>query len=474
MGKTVKKQSGQGIFDTLRSLQFGIVTLAAIAIAAMAGTIIPQGQPWEFYHDHYNPVIVFLIEVFRLDNTYGSPLFLGLMGIFGLNLVLCTVKRFPGSLKAAFRPNFSLSRERLEQMPISFVLPNVTLIQAEASLKNEGFHVKKTGDHSLFCQKGQIGHLGSTIVHLSLLLLLAGGMASLISGKRGRIVLYPGESSSLAELPGGNKIPLGFTLRLNRFEVEYYKDFADRPKSFTSSVTVTPRAGSPFQKDIRVNHPLMLNGFTIYQSSFGVSDNQDVPAANDTARVEIRLRGAPESMPPIAVTDMTPGGIYPVPGFEDTLQVRLLELHRNFRIDGSPEETNPAVKLDVLVRGESRWTVYAFQKYPGLNMPMHQDILFQFGMIGLRSGESGGTTAGQTEYYTVLGAVRDRGIPLMWSGAVIMMIGLFVSFYIRPRRLWAIEDNGGVVIGAHARGEADAFRDSLARAIRKEKTEIRK
>lgn len=459
-----------GIFETLRSLQFGIVVLVSVAAVAVLGTLIPQGQPLEFYREHMNPVTVFFVEVFRLDDTYGSPLFLGLLGLFGLNLVLCTLNRFPAVIRAAFRPNQTPGRSEIERMPAHIAVTGISLENTHNAFKNSGFHLKRLGNSRLFGEKGRMGYLGSTIVHLSLLLFLIGGMVSLVTGTRGQVVLQRGESTSLAVLPNGAKIPLGFTVRLDRFTVAFYDDWPDRPKSFTSSVTVTRRDGSTFQKDIMVNHPLMLNGVTMYQSSFGASDEmRPADAANDTAVVEIRLRDTPEDIPPVVILEMVRGETYPVPGFGDSILVRLAELHRNFRMGASEEGENPAVKLDVLVGGEVRWSVYAFRKYPGLNMPMHKDIDFSFVMRDLRAG--GFHQAGAPpEFYTVLGMVRDRGITLVGAGAVLMMLGLLLSFSIRPRRLWALEEDGTVFVGGQVKGDRGTFREYIENVIRKTET----
>lgn len=458
-----------GLLDTLRSLQFGLVVLIAIAIVAIIGTLIPQGQPPEFYEEHFSPLISLPIQIFRLDAAYGSPLFLGLLGLFGLNLIFCTLHRFPVLLRNAFRPNPAPERSELEQYPVMVSSRSASFDALHGAFERSGFPLKRIGNSRLFGQKGRLGYFGPTLVHLSLLLFLAGGMASLVTGKRGDVVLHRGESTALAVLPSGAKIPLGFTVQLDSFQVAYYDNFPDRPKSFTSSVTVTRRDGSTFKKEIRVNHPLMLNGFTVYQSSFGGSDDTDpmraVAASNDSAVVEIRLMGAPAKMPPIITLDMTRDGVYQVPGFGDSISVRLSELQRNFRMGGQEEGENPAVKLDVLVRGQERWSVYAFKNYPGLNMPVQKDIPFSFVMRDLRTGGAPATEAAP-EYYTVLGAVRDRGIGLMAAGAACMMLGMFLSFYIRPRRLWVLEENGNIIVGGQVKGDSGPFREYVGSIVK--------
>ena len=39
--------------------------------------------------------------------------------------------------------------------------------------------------------------------------------------------------------------------------------------------------------------------------------------------------------------------------------------------------------------------------------------------------------------YTGLQVAKDPGIPIVYSGSALVMLGLFLSFYIFPRRIWA-------------------------------------
>src|SRR3546814_11604154 len=61
--------------------------------------------------------------------------------------------------------------------------------------------------------------------------------------------------------------PLPFTLKLNKFLVDYYS--TGMPSSFKSEVEVTdPDTGKSFSQTIEVNEPLRYKGVTVYQSSF--------------------------------------------------------------------------------------------------------------------------------------------------------------------------------------------------------------
>ena len=119
-----------------------------------------------------------------------------------------------------------------------------------------------------------------------------------------------------------------------------------------------------FDADIRVNHPLMHNGFTIYQSSYGLSEwARPYPAGDDTALVEVTLTGTPDEMPPVATFDMVMDEYYFIPGFGDSIKISLAELHRDFeRIQSVSGEPNPAVKINVIVHNKIRF----IERQPGI------------------------------------------------------------------------------------------------------------
>lgn len=466
---TNQKPDNKGLVKTLSSLQFGIVILITIALVAVIGTLIPQGRPFEFYSENYNRIIFSVVSIFRFDRTYSSPLFIGLLGLFGINLILCSVIKFPRLLLSIFRPNIIADRKTVQAKQIHVELQAHSMEEVRRTFSGSGFQLRVIDENHLFGEKWKIGYLGATIVHVSLLVLLAGGVVSLLTGVRGHIKLEKGETASALVLPDGSEIPLGFSVRLDEFNVSFYESHPGRPKSYTSSVTVTDGNGTVSNKDIQVNHPLMLNGFNIYQSSYGLSEQEmQASAENDTARVEISLKGAPEGMPPITTVDMVKGGEFLVPGFGDSIKVVLTELFRDFRsANSSVNIDSPAVELDIRVNDESRWHIFAFRNFPGLNMPVYDDIDLAFAMIDLKVNADTSGHSGDRDYYTVLGVVRDKGVPVMFAGAFLMMAGLFISFYVRPKRLWVLEENGTIHIGAVTKGDPDQFRHFISKTVKK-------
>lgn len=104
-------------------------------------------------------------------------------------------------------------------------------------------------------------HAGVLVAHGGILLLLAGIML--------------GNNLTVAvdqvELPQGDRVheqALPFDLRLNRFVPEFYPG-TSKPKSYESQVTVFPETGGQYDAVIRMNEPLRLSGWTLYQMSWG-------------------------------------------------------------------------------------------------------------------------------------------------------------------------------------------------------------
>lgn len=104
-------------------------------------------------------------------------------------------------------------------------------------------------------------NMGVLVAHAGILLLLAGVM---LGG-------HMTKALDALELPQGERIHdqmLPFDLRLNRFLPEYYPG-TTKPKSYESQITIFPESGGQYDAVIRMNEPLRVAGWTLYQMSWG-------------------------------------------------------------------------------------------------------------------------------------------------------------------------------------------------------------
>lgn len=202
----------------LTGLEAFATILGALALAGILGTLVLQGQPASFYRSSWGPLAGPLLAL-RVDDTFHSLWFAGMAGVFAGSVVLSAAQRWPPSLRTL------------------------------------GFHLS----------------------HLGLLLALAGGAASSALAIRGRIELRAGESVGevrvLAPDGGARLVPLGFELRLDRFDVERYGT-PSRPgevRAFRSTVSALGPRGVQ-GASVAVNSPFRHGGWSFYQVSFDPQD----------------------------------------------------------------------------------------------------------------------------------------------------------------------------------------------------------
>ena len=110
------------------------------------------------------------------------------------------------------------------------------------------------------------------------------GAMAMIDGDK-MDTLYLG--STLTERVG--KLP--FTVRLDKFTVERYDDGPIR--EYRSSITILEPGKAPRSEDVRVNHPVYIHGYHIYQMSWGESTDHFGRPVTYTVLQFIRDPGLP-------------------------------------------------------------------------------------------------------------------------------------------------------------------------------------
>jgi hypothetical protein len=156
--------------ETMSGFRFTSTLLVALAIFAVLGTLVLQGKPAAFYAQRYGAFAPFILGL-RLDDVFHGLPFAGLMALFGAAVVASATLRWP------------------------------------LKLRNAGFFV----------------------CHLGLITSLAGAAASASLSIRGRIDLHAGGETAThvrvtkAGLDVGAFAPLGFELKLDRFDLVNYE-----------------------------------------------------------------------------------------------------------------------------------------------------------------------------------------------------------------------------------------------------------
>jgi len=195
------------------SLKSTLLLVFLLVSLLVIGTLIPQGLPWEKYKQIFSPKTLSLLKALGFTDIYRSYPFLIVSALLGLNILLCTFIRI--------------------------------------GLPKRGMPLKKWGTY---------------LIHLSLLIVLGGGIVTGSFGFKGYMEIEKGESSRVL-ISGGRAFKLPFSVKCEDFQIRYWPN--GTPREFLSRLSFWKNGKLIEVKELRVNHPIKFEGLSFYQSHYG-------------------------------------------------------------------------------------------------------------------------------------------------------------------------------------------------------------
>jgi len=220
------------VFRFLSSLRLTLALLLGLALVSVAGTLQPAADG-------------------RYELFYQSPAFRLLLSLLAINLAVCTVKTIHRNLRERSGQMELLRTDQVFACAMRYVLPrNAAVESLGRELGRQGYRVWRDGER-LLARRGVAGRWGSTLVHISVLVIMLGALTAQL-GFVGTIPLYVGDKSAVYfDWSRQQDLPLGFEFRLDFFEPLYYpielKFAAVDPKSRETMQTFTAREGESVQ-----------------------------------------------------------------------------------------------------------------------------------------------------------------------------------------------------------------------------------
>jgi len=397
------------IWRFFSSVRLAVFLLITLAITSIIGTVIPQGETLQFYLETFGPNFFRIIKALHLYDTYHSWWYLTLLGLFSINLIICTLRRLPFTLKLCRRDSLSLDSERLLKMPFKKdwetkkELDNDSTQSIISAFKKVGGKSRERdgvdGGRLFLAERGKWSYWGVYALHGSILIIFIGALVGLFLGFKGSVMLPEGETIDyIVNRQTGKRISLGFSVRCNRFNIAFYDNGA--PKEYRSDLTVLNDDKEVFHKSIVVNDPMKYKGITFYQASYRAIPEVTVQVSNsDNMQRSLTISAFQKTIWP-----------------EEQLSFSLIQYQPN--VHG-----RPAAQIWI---ADNEGRAGNFWLLEGREREFKQSgNLYKMSL----------STAKQ-RYLTGLQVKKDPGVWIVWLGCTVLIAGFSVVFWVPHRRLW--------------------------------------
>ena len=350
----------------LSSMSGAVWILVVLAVMSLLGVMIGQGLPPEAYTERYGTVVGSILYRSGLTEIFTSWYFLLFAAVLAVSLLACSFGRL-GRLGAA------KGRRR-------------------------------------------ISRAGSLLLHLSMVVILAGGVVTAVFGFRYSAPVYLSAGDEMEVEEGG------FTVRVDAATTEFTEE--GMVAEYYSDVVVIEDGAEVHSHRIEVNHPLIWNGVGLYQ-------HEMLPAADSVKElvfgIIIRTDGGELPLATIGVPFQKD---YVVPGTDITLKV--LEFLSDFTYDIesrtasllSISHRNPAVLIRISEAGsvvDERWIFADVQTHRS-----DEGLPCRLFLYDYMPDYDRGITRFELS--------RQPGTPLLFAGFAAMSLGLALTFWARPGR----------------------------------------
>jgi cytochrome c biogenesis protein len=413
-----------GVWSFFASVQLAIVLLSLFAFFALIGTLVPQREAAVAFAERISPALFSFFQKMQIFDLYHSVWFILLSGLLAVNLTICSLDRFPLAWRRFRMKHAPQNEDVFRDVPEENTFPARTDVQTAADavldlLGRKYRRVERVDAANgvwLCAQKGRFALFGVYIVHVSILVLIAGTILGSVFGVEGYVHIPEGETAEAISLRSGNvPLPLPFAVRCDKFTVELYE--SGMPKTFQSNLTFLKEGRVIRSTKLLVNHPVEFEGFRFYQASYGAA-----PGGKATLALS-REGGARDVM------NVSAGYTFALPGKEEgTFQV--------LRVEENLMSMGPAVKVVVRSKSEEAtfWVFQQIERIREMNpdtirqVPMFNPGLFRpytFALLGL-----------EEKYYTGLQVNRDPGTPVVAASALLLIGGLMLILLSYARVVW--------------------------------------
>ncbi|MFH0810931.1 MAG: cytochrome c biogenesis protein ResB [Pseudomonadota bacterium] len=463
---------GQKVWDFLSSVKLTVVLFIALAATSIVGTVIPQNDSPAAYVETYGQARAELLRSLQLTDLFHSAWFVPLLALLILNLLVCSLKRLPASLKAMSPPDYRIdegffSRQH-EHASFHTTLAPAEVASRLALVIRARFTTKAAPLFMLALIAGLLGVFIGLLVSDDERMVL-GVVASLVVGvvggellrrmrvpaprllaqgegaadeavvlyaEKGRvsrlgvyvvhasiILVMAGAMIGLAwgvrgavRIPEGNTVDSFFLRNPERkVSLPFSIRLDDFAVSFYDAKGNMPKEYKSVLSVIDggkvvATRPVVVNSPLIYGGyHFYQADYGEVALSGVTLKVRSRSGGAATVL---KMPGLNRGVALPGGGF-----VGITEYEKDLANLG------PAFRLREEFPGGKIADFWVLERQPEFDSERGGENIYATDKVERR-------------YFTGLEVSRDLGVWVVWGGCTLMVLGFLVAFFMSHRRLW--------------------------------------
>ncbi|MFP4531284.1 MAG: cytochrome c biogenesis protein ResB [Desulfobacterales bacterium] len=407
------------VWKFFASVKLSVVVLLALAATSVIGTIIPQNASPMMYMERYGETLYTIFNALDFFDMYHAWWFQLLMGLLTINIIVCSIERLSKTWKIIFPKKINFQANRFRKSPnrvewTADAKPNGLKNTYQSYLARHYRHITTQETDSgllIFGEKGRWTRLGVYAVHFSILLLVIGGLIGSFFGFEGFANVHEGESVQQISLRNQDEQKrLPFAIRCDDFSISHYD--SGMPKEYRSSISILNDGEVVHKADIRVNDPLRYQGINIFQSSYGRTPGEKftVVFTDPESDMTYEKQGAI-------------GARIPMPSDKGTLVVE--DFRSNFNFRGHNIGDSFICRI-IPPEKQSDPETGNFFVLP-LNHPRFDRMRGGDFAISVKDVEFG--------YYTGLQVTRDPGVPVVYAGFILIIIGCYITFFMLHKQV---------------------------------------
>ncbi len=409
--KDNKKNIIDSIWLFFTSMKVAVFFIILLAIVSIAGTLIPQSEQTDIYQHMYSPFWYNLILTLGVNNLYNSLIYRILLAIIGINITICSIEHTASKIKG-----------KKTVMPLDFYKNFMTVSISSAEICDKilkylcqnGFYVKhekdSDGNVHIYGEKGYLKQWGPFIIHISILVIFAGAIYGGITGYKDYVTLVEVEQQNTYTDRNNN-----FQVRLKDFHLDLYENH--RIKQYCSDLEVLEGNRKILEKTISVNDPLEYKGVTFYQADWGMTALEFSVIYPDGIKEDYFIPLDDSGKP----ADGNNFFILP----NDWI-VKSGYFYPDMFIDGNTVKSRSYFPVSPAV------TLQLCREFMTGKEPSWVELgLFKKGIS--RDFEGYKFTFNRVIEYTGLQIKEDPGVPVVYAGCFLMMIGMLLTFYTSRR-----------------------------------------